>query len=77
MELRLRRLRYYLYFKFYLTRGQYLFLCNFWCSYHVHLQAWALAGGNEEIINRFYELVPDMAIDFPFELDKFQKEVFF
>ncbi|XP_058107617.1 uncharacterized protein LOC131251117 isoform X2 [Magnolia sinica] len=25
--------------------------------------------------NHFYELVPDMALDFPFELDKFQKEV--
>ncbi|KAF3333981.1 helicase SKI2W isoform X1 [Carex littledalei] len=40
-------------------------------------EAWALAGGNEEIINRFYELVPDMAIDFPFELDKFQKEAIY
>ncbi|KAJ3685614.1 hypothetical protein LUZ61_014778 [Rhynchospora tenuis] len=40
-------------------------------------EAWALAGGNEEIINHFYELVPDMAIDFPFELDKFQKEAIY
>lgn len=41
------------------------------------LQAWALPGGNEEIANRFYELVPDMALDFPFELDKFQKEAIY
>lgn len=27
------------------------------------------------IAERFYELVPDMALDFPFELDAFQKEV--
>ncbi|KAJ4781291.1 ATP-dependent RNA helicase [Rhynchospora pubera] len=40
-------------------------------------EAWALAGGNEDIINHFYELVPDMAIDFPFELDKFQKEAIY
>jgi antiviral helicase SKI2 len=26
-------------------------------------------------VNNFYKLVPDMAIEFPFELDKFQKEV--
>ncbi|MCL7049423.1 hypothetical protein MKW94_018400 [Papaver nudicaule] len=37
-------------------------------------EAWAVQGGNEQIAERFSELVPDMAIDFPFELDKFQKE---
>lgn len=26
-------------------------------------------------MTNFYKLVPDMAIEFPFELDKFQKEV--
>jgi len=26
-------------------------------------------------VTNFYKLVPDMAIEFPFELDKFQKEV--
>lgn len=39
------------------------------------LQVWALVGGNDKIASHFYELVPDMAIDFPFELDSFQKEV--
>lgn len=42
---------------------------------HLFSQAWALVGGNDEIVSHFYELVPDMAIDFPFELDSFQKEV--
>lgn len=37
-------------------------------------QAWAVSGGNEAA-ERFHELVPDMALDFPFELDNFQKEV--
>ncbi|KAI3857454.1 hypothetical protein MKW92_033091 [Papaver armeniacum] len=37
-------------------------------------EAWAVQGGSEQIAERFSELVPDMAIDFPFELDKFQKE---
>lgn len=41
----------------------------------VHMQAWAVSGGSEGITSRFYELVPEMALDFPFELDKFQKEV--
>lgn len=40
-------------------------------------EAWALVGGSEEIINHFYELVPDMAINFPFELDRFQKEAIY
>ncbi|XP_058083613.1 uncharacterized protein LOC131231439 isoform X4 [Magnolia sinica] len=39
------------------------------------LEAWAVAGSSEGIANHFYELVPDMALDFPFELDKFQKEL--
>lgn len=39
------------------------------------LQAWAVYGGTEVIANNFYDLVPDMALDFPFELDTFQKEV--
>lgn len=38
-------------------------------------QAWVVVGGREEISLRFHELVPDMALDFPFELDTFQKEV--
>ncbi|KAJ8458801.1 hypothetical protein OPV22_031727 [Ensete ventricosum] len=40
-------------------------------------EAWALLGGNDEIVSHFYELVPDMAIDFPFELDSFQKEAIY
>ncbi|KAL9169534.1 hypothetical protein ABFS82_04G085500 [Erythranthe guttata] len=40
-------------------------------------EGWALRGGNEEIAERFHELVPDMALDFPFELDPFQKEAIF
>ncbi|KAG1365844.1 DExH-box ATP-dependent RNA helicase DExH11 [Cocos nucifera] len=40
-------------------------------------EAWALVGGSEEIVNHFYELVPDMAISFPFELDRFQKEAIY
>ncbi|EYU45971.1 hypothetical protein MIMGU_mgv1a000291mg [Erythranthe guttata] len=43
----------------------------------IYLQGWALRGGNEEIAERFHELVPDMALDFPFELDPFQKEAIF
>lgn len=42
----------------------------------IYLQAWAVSGGNEGIADHFHELVPDMALDFPFELDTFQKEVF-
>ncbi|XP_010928932.1 DExH-box ATP-dependent RNA helicase DExH11 isoform X2 [Elaeis guineensis] len=40
-------------------------------------EVWALVGGSEEIVNHFYELVPDMAISFPFELDRFQKEAIY
>lgn len=41
----------------------------------INWQAWAVTGGGEGIAECFHELVPDMALDFPFELDKFQKEV--
>ncbi|KAI3450303.1 hypothetical protein Pfo_006968 [Paulownia fortunei] len=40
-------------------------------------EGWALTGGSEEIAARFHELVPDMALNFPFELDPFQKEAIF
>ncbi|KAK3156055.1 hypothetical protein QOZ80_2AG0102210 [Eleusine coracana subsp. coracana] len=40
-------------------------------------KAWALVGGDEDIVTNFYKLVPDMAIEFPFELDKFQKEAIY
>ncbi|GJM90263.1 hypothetical protein PR202_ga06525 [Eleusine coracana subsp. coracana] len=39
-------------------------------------KAWALVGGDEDIVTNFYKLVPDMAIEFPFELD-FQKEAIY
>jgi hypothetical protein len=39
-------------------------------------QAWAKLEASEHIADRFHELIPDMALDFPFELDAFQKEVF-
>lgn len=39
------------------------------------LQVWAVTGGSDGIADNFNELVPDMALDFPFELDAFQKEV--
>lgn len=38
---------------------------------------WALAGGDEDIATNFHRFVPDMAIEFPFELDKFQKEAIY
>ncbi|MCI07482.1 helicase SKI2W-like, partial [Trifolium medium] len=37
-------------------------------------QAWAKLEASEQIADRFHELIPDMALDFPFELDAFQKE---
>ncbi|XP_031486566.1 DExH-box ATP-dependent RNA helicase DExH11 isoform X1 [Nymphaea colorata] len=40
-------------------------------------EVWAVTGGSREISNRFYELVPDMALEFPFELDTFQKEAIY
>ncbi|XP_057789862.1 DExH-box ATP-dependent RNA helicase DExH11 isoform X2 [Salvia miltiorrhiza] len=42
-----------------------------------HKEVWAVTGSTEEIVERFHELVPDMALDFPFELDPFQKEAIF
>ncbi|OEL22541.1 DExH-box ATP-dependent RNA helicase DExH11 [Dichanthelium oligosanthes] len=37
-------------------------------------KVWAYVSGDEDVVTNFYKLVPDMAIEFPFELDKFQKE---
>jgi len=31
---------------------------------------------SDRIVDCFHQLVPDMALEFPFELDAFQKEVF-
>ena len=39
------------------------------------LQVWAVTRGSDGIADNFNDLVPDMALDFPFELDAFQKEV--
>ncbi|KAE8807411.1 Helicase SKI2W [Hordeum vulgare] len=38
---------------------------------------WALVVGDNSIVTNFHKLVPDMAIDYPFELDKFQKEAIY
>ncbi|XP_024026737.1 DExH-box ATP-dependent RNA helicase DExH11 isoform X1 [Morus notabilis] len=40
-------------------------------------EVWAVTGGSEWTSRRFHELVPDMALDFPFELDAFQKEAIY
>ncbi|TQD93972.1 hypothetical protein C1H46_020397 [Malus baccata] len=40
-------------------------------------KAWAISGGTEYIAENFHDLVPDKALDFPFELDKFQKEAIY
>ncbi|XP_071723078.1 DExH-box ATP-dependent RNA helicase DExH11-like [Rutidosis leptorrhynchoides] len=40
-------------------------------------KAWAIIGDSEGIADRFDELVPDLALEFPFELDKFQKEAIY
>ncbi|CAI0475515.1 unnamed protein product [Linum tenue] len=37
----------------------------------------SLTGGSDWIAKHFYELVPDMALNFPFELDAFQKEAIY
>ncbi|KAM0025894.1 putative RNA helicase [Helianthus debilis subsp. tardiflorus] len=37
-------------------------------------KVWAVTGGSDGIADHFDELVPDMALDFPFQLDAFQKE---
>ncbi|KAJ9552373.1 hypothetical protein OSB04_016418 [Centaurea solstitialis] len=42
-----------------------------------HCLVWAVTGGSDGIADRFDELVPDMALDFPFELDAFQKEAIY
>lgn len=39
-------------------------------------QAWAKLEASERIADHFHDLIPDMALEFPFELDAFQKEVF-
>uniref|UniRef100_A0A453NED0 Helicase ATP-binding domain-containing protein n=1 Tax=Aegilops tauschii subsp. strangulata TaxID=200361 RepID=A0A453NED0_AEGTS len=38
---------------------------------------WALVVGDNSIVANFHKLVPDMAIEYPFELDKFQKEAIY
>ncbi|XP_055831950.1 DExH-box ATP-dependent RNA helicase DExH11 isoform X4 [Solanum dulcamara] len=38
---------------------------------------WAVTGGSEVIVERFHDLIPDMALTFPFELDPFQKEAIY
>lgn len=38
-------------------------------------EVWAVMEGVEDIASNFLNLVPDMALTFPFELDTFQKEV--
>ncbi|XP_076886194.1 DExH-box ATP-dependent RNA helicase DExH11-like [Bidens hawaiensis] len=40
-------------------------------------KVWAVTGGSDGIADHFDELVPDMALDFPFELDAFQKEAIY
>lgn len=40
-------------------------------------EVWAIMVEDEEIAGHFSEHVPDMALDFPFELDKFQKEAIY
>ncbi|KAL5983261.1 hypothetical protein ACLOJK_017345 [Asimina triloba] len=38
-------------------------------------EGWVTSVNSKRIADHFYELVPDMALEFPFELDTFQKEV--
>ncbi|XP_024161355.1 DExH-box ATP-dependent RNA helicase DExH11 isoform X1 [Rosa chinensis] len=40
-------------------------------------EAWAISGHTEWISENFHDLVPDKALDFPFELDTFQKEAIY
>ncbi|KAK7305341.1 hypothetical protein VNO77_43246 [Canavalia gladiata] len=40
-------------------------------------KAWAMHEASDQIADRFHELVPDMALEFPFELDAFQKEAIY
>ncbi|VFQ98227.1 unnamed protein product [Cuscuta campestris] len=46
-------------------------------SGHEQTEAWAITGGSKEIVERFDELIPDMALTFPFQLDPFQKEAIY
>lgn len=54
-----------------------IMLCGFLVliSKLISWQDWARRGGSKKIIDHFHDLVPDMALHFPFELDAFQKEV--
>ncbi|KAK9940700.1 hypothetical protein M0R45_017345 [Rubus argutus] len=40
-------------------------------------EAWAISGSTEWISENFHDLVPNKALDFPFELDTFQKEAIY
>ncbi|XP_071934825.1 DExH-box ATP-dependent RNA helicase DExH11 isoform X2 [Coffea arabica] len=40
-------------------------------------KAWVVSGASGKIVEQFHELVPDMALNFPFELDPFQKEAIY
>ncbi|RDY00043.1 DExH-box ATP-dependent RNA helicase DExH11, partial [Mucuna pruriens] len=40
-------------------------------------EVWAMHETSEQIVDCFHELVPDMALEFPFELDAFQKEAIY
>lgn len=40
-------------------------------------EAWVIRGEGEKIVEHFHDLVPDMALNFPFELDPFQKEAIY
>ncbi|XP_057536016.1 DExH-box ATP-dependent RNA helicase DExH11 isoform X2 [Amaranthus tricolor] len=40
-------------------------------------ESWATRESNNGIADRFHELVPDLALEFPFELDRFQKEAIY
>ncbi|KAL2332921.1 hypothetical protein Fmac_014134 [Flemingia macrophylla] len=40
-------------------------------------EAWAMHEASKRIVDCFHELVPDMALEFPFELDAFQKEAIY
>jgi antiviral helicase SKI2 len=42
-----------------------------------HQEVWAVMEGVEGIASNFLNLVPDMALTFPFELDTFQKEAIY
>ncbi|CAK7331344.1 unnamed protein product [Dovyalis caffra] len=44
---------------------------------HQQNKASALTGSSQGIAEHFYQLVPDMALSFPFDLDAFQKEAIY